>query len=187
VNLRAAALALGAALFAGGTPAQPPPAPPPPATLSPGDALLVRIQGMGGGIPEYREVVDSEGCIEIPFVGFLTAAGRTPADVADGMRTAYAAAGLASNAEIRLTYVTHFDPPPPVPTSYASRIPANLSVPDPTPSCNPAFGWTIFKATNRFRSMLLILPRPTKTFNHIYSIYNMIHLYLFVFIYFMFN
>jgi protein involved in polysaccharide export with SLBB domain len=67
---------------------------------------------MGGGIPEYREVVDSEGCIEIPFVGFLTAAGRTPADVADGMRTAYAAAGLASNAEIRLTYVTHFDPPP---------------------------------------------------------------------------
>ena len=112
MNLRAAALALGAALFAGGTPAQPPPAPPPPATLSPGDALLVRIQGMGGGIPEYREVVDSEGCIEIPFVGFLTAAGRPPADVADGMRTAYAAAGLASNAEIRLTYVTHFDPPP---------------------------------------------------------------------------
>ena len=85
---------------------------PPPDGLHKGDALLVRIQGVGGGIPEYREVVDSEGRIEIPFLGYLAAEGKSADVVAAEMADSYLRAGLATNAEIRFTYVTHFEPPP---------------------------------------------------------------------------
>ena len=93
----------------------PPPAQAPrdPATpLRQGDALLVRIDGLGGQLPEYREIVDSDGRIELPFLGLLPAAGKTSAAVEAEMAAAYAAARLASNVAVRLTFVAHFDPPP---------------------------------------------------------------------------
>ena len=85
---------------------------PAPAPLRKGDALLVRIENLGGGLPEYREIVDSEGQIEVPFLGFLAADGKLPDAVAAEMAEAYAQAKLATNAVVRLTFVTHFDPPP---------------------------------------------------------------------------
>jgi protein involved in polysaccharide export with SLBB domain len=86
--------------------------PPLNAPLQKGDALLVRIEGLGGGLPEYREIVDSEGNIEIPFLGFLPAEGKLPAAVAADMTDAYTKAKLATNALVHITVVTHFDPPP---------------------------------------------------------------------------
>ena len=53
--------------------------------LRKGDALLVHIEGLGGGLPEYREIVDSDGQIELPFLGMVAAAGKTPAAVADSL------------------------------------------------------------------------------------------------------
>lgn len=82
------------------------------APLRPGDALLVRIDGLGGGLPEYREIVDSDGQIELPFLGLLAATGKTPAAVAAAMAAAYAEAGLATQAVVRIETVAHFDPPP---------------------------------------------------------------------------
>ena len=83
-----------------------------PAALQPGDALLIRIEGLGGGLPEYREIVDSDGRIELPYLGFLDVEGRTLPAVEAAMAAAYAESKLATNAAVRLTYVTHFDPPP---------------------------------------------------------------------------
>lgn len=80
--------------------------------LRKGDALLVRIQNVGGGIPEYREIVDSDGRIELPFIGFIRADGRALPEVAAEMAESYAAAFLASNADIQITWVTNFVPPP---------------------------------------------------------------------------
>ena len=72
--------------------------PPAPDILRPGDALFVRIDRLGGHLPAYREIVDSDGDIELPVLGMMAAA--------------YATARLASNAAIRLTFITHFEPPP---------------------------------------------------------------------------
>jgi protein involved in polysaccharide export with SLBB domain len=80
------------------------------APLQKGDALLIRIENIGGGIPEYREIVDSDGRIELPFLGFLSADGKLPAAVEAEMVAAYAK--IATNAAVHLTVVTHFDPPP---------------------------------------------------------------------------
>ena len=83
-----------------------------PAVLRPGDALLVRIDHLGGGLPEYREVIDSDGNVELPFVGFLPAAGKSPDALAAEMAAAYATAGLATNAVVHVEYVRHFEPAP---------------------------------------------------------------------------
>ena len=83
-----------------------------PAVLRPGDALLVRIDHLGGGLPEYREVVDCDGNVELPFVGFLPAAGKSPDALAAEMAAAYATAGLATNAVVHVEYVRHFEPAP---------------------------------------------------------------------------
>jgi protein involved in polysaccharide export with SLBB domain len=80
--------------------------------LHKGDAILVRIENMGGGLPEYREIVDSEGQIELPFLGFLAAEGKLPAALEAEMAAAYATAQLSTNAIVHLTFITHFDPPP---------------------------------------------------------------------------
>jgi len=83
-----------------------------PAVLRSGDALLVRIDHLGGGLPEYREVVDCDGNVELPFVGFLPAAGKSPDALAAEMAAAYATAGLATNAVVHVAYVRHFEPAP---------------------------------------------------------------------------
>ena len=96
---------------------------PAPAPLQKGDALLVRIENLGGGLPEYREIVDSDGHIEVPFLGFLPVDGKLPDAVAAEMAEAYAKAKLASNAVIRITFVTHFEPPPARATLVRSQDP----------------------------------------------------------------
>lgn len=83
-----------------------------PALLRRGDALLVHIENLGGELPEYREIVDSEGRIELPFLGFFHAEGKSLAAVAAEMAEAYANAKLSSNATVRLSFITHFDPAP---------------------------------------------------------------------------
>ncbi|NCA83652.1 MAG: hypothetical protein EOM72_13095 [Opitutae bacterium] len=102
--LCAAALPLRAA--AAETPA------PAPAALRKGDALLVRIDGVGGGLPEYRDIVDSSGKIEMPFLGLLAAEGKTLAAVEAEISAAYATARLTTNASVHLSLITHFEPPP---------------------------------------------------------------------------
>ena len=83
-----------------------------PAALRPGDALLVRIDHLGGGLPAYREIVDSDGNIELPFLPYIAAAGKAIPDLAAEMAAAYARAKLSSNAVVHLDYITHFEPPP---------------------------------------------------------------------------
>ena len=85
----------------------------PPETLRKGDALLIRIDRVGGGIPEYREIVDSDGQIEMPFLGFLAVESQTIAAVETQMATSYDDARLSSNAAVHISSVTHFEPPPP--------------------------------------------------------------------------
>ena len=84
-----------------------------PTTLRKGDVLLIRIDRVGGGIPEYREIVDSDGKIEMPFIGFLAVENQTIASVEAEMAAAYATARLSSNATVHVSYITHFEPPPP--------------------------------------------------------------------------
>lgn len=83
-----------------------------PAFLRPGDALLVRIANLGGELPAYREIVDSEGRIELPFLGFFSAEGKTIAAAEAEMAAAYANAKLSTNATVHMEYITHFDTPP---------------------------------------------------------------------------
>ena len=78
----------------------------------PGDALRVRIEALGGNLPAYREIVDSDGQIELPFLGLIAAAGKTPDATAADMAAAYAQAELATQAVVRIEIVTHFEPPP---------------------------------------------------------------------------
>ena len=105
------------------------------APLRKGDALLVRIEGLGGGLPEYREIVDSEGNIEVPFLGFLSADGKTPAAVETEMAASYAEARLATQANVRIAVVTHFDPPPERSVLIRSEDPRR---PVPAPTAPPA-------------------------------------------------
>ncbi|MGD9613728.1 MAG: polysaccharide biosynthesis/export family protein [Kiritimatiellia bacterium] len=135
---RAAASFLVAALLAGPAPlraAEPGAALP----LRKGDALLVRIEGLGGGLPEYREIVDSDGQIELPFLGMVAAAGKSPAAVAGEMAAAYAEARLATQAIVRIELVTHFEPPPARATLNRAEdprrpVPAAAPVPVPPPA-----------------------------------------------------
>ncbi len=84
----------------------------PPESLRKGDALFIRIEGIGGGLPEYREIVDSDGRVELPFLGFHAAEGKSIPVLEAEMAAAYAKAGLATNSSVRVTYATHFEPPP---------------------------------------------------------------------------
>lgn len=114
----------------------------PPALLQPGDALLVRIENLGGGLPEYREIVDAAGQIELPYLGMLAAAGKTLPALQTEMADAYATARLATNAAVQITLVTHFDPPPARETLIRSAdprhpVPAADAFPPPAPALNP--------------------------------------------------
>lgn len=80
--------------------------------LRKGDALLIRIEGLGHGLPAYREIVDSDGNIKLPFLHLLPAAGKEIPALETEMAAAYAAAGLATNAGVEVTFITHFEPPP---------------------------------------------------------------------------
>ncbi len=84
----------------------------PPAALRKGDAFFVRIEGIGGGLPEYREIVDSDGKVELPFLGFLPAEGKSISQLESEMAAAYVEARLATNAAVHVTYAVHFEPPP---------------------------------------------------------------------------
>ena len=130
-------LALGLLLFCGVLPC-PVPAGDAAAEAAPlrkGDALLVRIEGLGGGLPEYREIVDRDGNIEVPFLGFLSADGKTPAAVEAEMAASYAEARLGTTAVVRITLVTHFDPPPERSVLIRSEDPRR---PVPAPTAPPA-------------------------------------------------
>jgi protein involved in polysaccharide export with SLBB domain len=115
--------------------------PPAPDILRPGDALFVRIDRLGGHLPAYREIVDSDGDIELPFLGMMAAAGKSiPALEAD-MAAAYATARLASNAAVQIRFITHFDPAPDRATlvraeSPRSPVPAPLPPAPEPPSLN---------------------------------------------------
>ncbi len=105
--------------------------------LRKGDAILVRIEGLGGGLPEYREVIDSDGQIEVPFLGFLAADGKLATTVEADMADTYAKAHLATNAIVRITFVTHFDPAPARASLIRSRDPRR-PVPAPGMPAPPA-------------------------------------------------
>ena len=83
-----------------------------PTPLRKGDALLIRIDRVGGGIPEYREIVDSDGQIEMPFLGFLSVENKTLAAVETEMADSYNTARLSTNAAVHVSFITHFEPPP---------------------------------------------------------------------------
>ena len=132
----AAALLLGAALAAGAA-EPPPPAAEPPAPLRPGAAQLGRLDGFGGKLPAYREVVDRAGQIELPYLGMVDAAGKSIPAVEAEMAAAYAHARLSTDAVVRLTFIAHFSPAPerselvrahetrrPVPAAEAFPLPA---------------------------------------------------------------
>ena len=122
--------------------AQPPPPPPAPEILRPGDALYMNISGVGGGLPEYREVVDGDGQIELPFLGMIAAAGKSIPALETAMAAAYANAHLGTNPAVRIGFVWHFDPAPkradlnraedprrPVPVAGVSPAPVAAPVP----------------------------------------------------------
>jgi len=104
-----------------------------PAPLNKGDALLVRIEGIGGNLPEYREIVDSDGNIELPFIGFHSAEGKLPAVVEAEMAAAYSNANLSATSSVHITFVTHFDPPPSRTNLVRSQDPRR-PVPAPAPA-----------------------------------------------------
>ena len=110
--IRRSTALLYAAFVLAAAAAQPPPPPPAPATLSPGDAIFVRISGVGGGLPEYREIVDSDGRIELPYLGLLPAAGKSISVLETEMAAAYAEARLGTAPVVSITYGWPFDPAP---------------------------------------------------------------------------
>ncbi|HPC57980.1 MAG TPA: polysaccharide biosynthesis/export family protein [Kiritimatiellia bacterium] len=111
--------------------------PPPPDTLRPGDALFVRIENLGGRLPAYREIVDSDGDIELPFLGMMPAAGKSIPALQEEMAAAYAAARLASNAAVQIRFITHFDPAPDRATLVRAESP-RIPVPAPDPFLPPS-------------------------------------------------
>ena len=106
----------------------------PTAPLAPGDALLVRIDNLGGHLPQYREIVDSDGNIELPFLGMLPAAGKTIAAVEAEMAAAYARNHLATNAAVTITYVTRFTPAPARTNLIRNQDPRLPTPPAPPPA-----------------------------------------------------
>ena len=107
---------------------------PPDAPLRPGDALLVRIDNVGGRLPAYREIIDRDGAIELPFLGMMAANRKTIPALQEEMAAAYDQARLASNATVTITYITHFDPPPDRATLVRA---APLRIPVPAPAAFP--------------------------------------------------
>jgi len=103
--------------------------------ISKGDAMLIRIENVGGGIPEYREIVDSDGNIKLPFIGLLSAVGKTTTDLATEIATTYDTTNLSTNTKVHLTVVTRFDPPPERKTLIRAEDPRQL-VPAPPPPTN---------------------------------------------------
>lgn len=85
---------------------------PAPAQLSKGDGMLIHIAGVGGDLPTYREIVDSQGNIDLPFLGPLAAEGKSLSALEAEIAAAYANAKLGPSPTVTITYVTHFDPPP---------------------------------------------------------------------------
>lgn len=116
-------LILSAALLANSAPLFAADDAPSAAPLQKGDALLVRIEGLGGGLPAYREIIDSDGHVELPFLGFFAADGKTPAKLETEMAAAYANARLDTNATVHITFITHFTPPPERATLIRSQDP----------------------------------------------------------------
>ena len=94
-----------------------------PSPLRPGDAILVRIDNVGGGIPEYREIVDSDGRIELPFLGMIDAAGKTISVLESEMDGAYSRAELSTNPAAHVRFVLHFDTPPARSNLFRARDP----------------------------------------------------------------
>ena len=120
--------------------AQPPPPPPAPETLRPGDALYVSISGVGGGLPEYREVVDRDGQIELPYLGLIAAAGQSIPALEAAMAAAYAEARLGTNPAVRIGYVWHFEPAPDradLNRAEDPRRPVPVAGPPPVPPAVP--------------------------------------------------
>ncbi len=109
-------LTIGAALLAlaAGAAAQSTPIADPAAPLAKGDAVLISVEGVGQhGIPAFREIVDSDGNILLPFIGLLSATGQTPEALGDAIAAQYVEAQLASDARATVTPVLHFEPAPP--------------------------------------------------------------------------
>lgn len=101
-----------ASLLWGGSSAAQNPNRNPLAPLSKGDGLVIQIEHVGGSIPKYREVIDSDGNIKLPFLGLLSAVGKTTKRLSEEMAEAYATARLSTNASIQITVITSFSPPP---------------------------------------------------------------------------
>jgi len=102
--------------------------------LSKGDAMLIRIENVGGGIPEYREIVDSDGNIKLPFLELLSAVGKTKANLAREIAEAYLVANLSTNTAVQLKVVTHFEPPPDRKTLVRTQDPRRpVSIPPRAP------------------------------------------------------
>lgn len=82
--------------------------------LQKGDALIIQIQGIGPiPLPAYREIVDSDGQIALPYLDqLLDAAGKTIPQIQTEMSAAYAAARISTHAQITITRVNHFPEPP---------------------------------------------------------------------------
>ena len=127
-------------LLALATTAQPPPPPTAPETLRPGDALYVSISGVGGGLPEYREVVDRDGQIELPYLGLIAAAGQSIPALEAAMAAAYVEARLGTNPAVRIGYVWHFEPAPDradLNRAEDPRRPVPVAGPPPVPPAVP--------------------------------------------------
>ncbi len=110
---------------------------PPDHRLELGDALLIQIENVGGGLPAYREIVDSDGQIEVPYLGMLHAAGKSLATLQSDIATAYADSRLATDAAVHIRLVTHFEPPPNRETLIRStppRRPVRLDAIPPIPT-----------------------------------------------------
>ncbi|MDD2240515.1 MAG: polysaccharide biosynthesis/export family protein [Kiritimatiellae bacterium] len=108
---------------------------PPDAPLHAGDALLIRIDNIGGRLPAYREIIDRDGDIELPFLGMMAADGKSIPALQEEMAAAYNQARLASNATVTITYITHFDPPPDRAT-LVRAAPPRIPVPAALPPTN---------------------------------------------------
>ncbi len=84
------------------------------AVLRKGDALMVKLVGIANNpMPEYREIVDSDGCIELPYLNrYLSVEGLSRNEAASQMADAYRTAGISSNVTVQLTPIFHFEQAP---------------------------------------------------------------------------
>ena len=115
----------------------------PDAPLRPGDALLIRIDNFGGRLPAYREIIDRDGDIELPFLGMLAADGKTIPALQEEMAAAYAEARLGAEPAVRISYVRHFEPAPEranLNRAEDPRRPVPAAAPPPPPAPVPGAG-----------------------------------------------